>query len=242
MVIEKRFKLPILLQSNFFNSHHKVIDWKVRRGASHMSYVEGFPKTYNMPFFLTNWKTLITIKQWGCVKWQLVFFDRHLTHPHHRMATKNFRSPKRAWGYAVFSKFILHAPPFFLVIEKFQSPSNIPHHQMTTERGWPMLSFSKNFFFLLLSHLGYQRILVAIQWCACLGWQPKFFSCHSTMGLCQTATKGFFITTRYTPNCSMVTKTNSVAPKGMGWRAWNDNNNKGRVKKNLWPLREITLE
>jgi hypothetical protein len=40
----------------------------------------------------------------------------------------------------------------------------------------------------------------------------------------------------------MVTKTNSVAPKGMGWRAWNDNNNKGRVKKNLWPLREITLE
>jgi hypothetical protein len=52
MVIENEFQLSILQQPKNFTSCHKVGDQKVGRGASHMSYVEGFPKTYDMPPFL----------------------------------------------------------------------------------------------------------------------------------------------------------------------------------------------
>ncbi len=196
-----------------------------------MSYIESFPKTYDIPLFLPNWKTLITIKQWGCVEWQPVFFDRHLTHPHNQMATKEFWSPKRAWGCEVFSKLILHAPPFFWAIEKLQSPSNISHHHKTTKRGGAYAILFREFFFPFPSFLGSQRILVAIQWCGYLGWQPKFFSCHSRMGLCRTTTKGFLSPPYTLAIIQWWPKTNSIAEKGMGWRAWNDNNNKGRIKK-----------
>jgi hypothetical protein len=49
MVIENEFQLPILQQPKNFTNYHKVGDRKDEKGAFHMSCVEGFPKTYDMP-------------------------------------------------------------------------------------------------------------------------------------------------------------------------------------------------
>ncbi len=156
---ENEFQLPILWQSKKFNSRHKGGDWKVRRGASHMSHVEGFPKTYDMPPFCSNWKNSIAIRQWGRVEWQPKKFGHHPTQPHHWMVTKTFRSPKKAWGEKFFSKMILHTPPPFLATEKFQSPSNIPPLSDGDRKGWDLCyHFGGKKFFPKFSFFGNQRI------------------------------------------------------------------------------------
>jgi hypothetical protein len=127
-----------------------------------------------------------------------VFSDRHLKNPRHGMATKEFWSPKRAWGDEVFSKLILHAPPPFLAIEKFQSPSNIPHHQMTTKRGGAYVIFFREIFFPVPSVLEPKNFgrhpMMWVSWMVTGILQLSFDN-----GVMSNYNQSFFITIRYTP-------------------------------------------
>ncbi len=90
----------------------------------------------------------------------------------------------RGW---FFFKNDITCTPCFWQRKNFSHHPTYPHHQMAIEIFWspkgigPMLSFckkTKNH--PLLSFLGNWKNLVAIRWCGCVKWRPKFFSCHPT--------------------------------------------------------------
>ncbi len=155
-----------------------------------MSYVEGFPKTYDMPLFLANWKTLITIKQWGYGMATKFFPIAIWKTPAMEWQLKNFGRPKGHGGMRFFQNWYYMHLPLFWRSKNFNRHPTYPTIRWQPKGVGPMLSFLGKFFFPFLQSWN-QRILVAIQWCGCLGWWPEFFSCHSTMGLCRTTIKVF---------------------------------------------------
>jgi hypothetical protein len=94
-----------LWRSKFFNHYQRATCDFFGKPSTKLSI------KYDMPPFL------VVIRQCKCVGWWLNLFSHHLTHPHHRMATKFFCCPrghKGGWYYMC---------PLFLAMEKIQSPS-----------------------------------------------------------------------------------------------------------------------
>ncbi len=100
---------------------------------------------------------------------------------------KFFSCPRRHGLGMIFFQKWYYMHPLFLATEKFQSPSNIPppsngdRNFLITKRDRAyaiILQKTKNH--PLLSFLGNWKNLVAIRWCGCVKWRPKFFSCHPT--------------------------------------------------------------
>ncbi len=156
------------------------------------------------------------------------------------MATKTFRPPQKGGGGGCVCVFVCllrafkniwHTPfldnwKYSITIGQWRSlgwwqknfgcHSTCPHHWMSieifliAEKGVGMCYGRKQPPFFVS---GDQKILIAIQWCGCVEWRPKFFGRHLTMGLCPIATKFFWLPS-HTPPLFDGNRIFSITKKG----------------------------
>jgi hypothetical protein len=104
-----------------------------------------------------------------------------------------FGCPKEHGGDEFFiKKMVLHAAPPFWQSNFLNFHPTYPHYRMATKNdgAYAIILVEKK----IIPHfpiLVDKRILVTIQWCGCVRWRPKFFSCHLMVGICQMAINFF---------------------------------------------------